>query len=112
MWYSLSAREKLGITSVAAVAIAGAGWVGFKEMGGKSTRAFTPGVQGQASPVFSIHVAGAVRNPGVIRVNQGMMVLDAIRLAGGQTADADPGAVNLAAALVPNSQLYLSLIHI
>ncbi|MGI8923593.1 MAG: helix-hairpin-helix domain-containing protein [Fimbriimonadales bacterium] len=107
MWYSLSAREKLGITSVAAAAIAGAGWMGFKQVVSPTQRSFAPGVQVQASPLFSIHVAGAVRKPGVVRVNEGMMVQDAIRLAGGQTADANPNAVNLAAPLVANSQLYI-----
>jgi competence protein ComEA len=44
-----------------------------------------------------VHVAGAVRSPGVYRLRSGARVDDALRRAGGATRRADLSAVNLAA---------------
>lgn len=45
----------------------------------------------------TVHVAGAVREPGVYRLRPGARVDDAVRRAGGPTSRADLSAVNLAA---------------
>jgi competence protein ComEA len=50
-----------------------------------------------AAPEVTVHVAGAVRRPGVYRLKRGSRVDDAVRLAGGAVARADLSAVNLAA---------------
>lgn len=44
-----------------------------------------------------VHVAGAVRRPGVYRLAAGARVRDALRRAGGATSRADANAINLAA---------------
>jgi competence protein ComEA len=44
-----------------------------------------------------VHVAGAVRRPGVYRLGAGARVKDAVRRAGGPTPRADVNAINLAA---------------
>lgn len=54
-----------------------------------------------------VHVAGAVAVPGVHRLPPGTRVIDAVEASGGLTPDADAGAVNLAAALVDGSQVYV-----
>jgi competence protein ComEA len=44
-----------------------------------------------------VHVAGAVRSPGVYRLRDGERIQDAVRRAGGPRAGADLNAINLAA---------------
>jgi competence protein ComEA len=52
-----------------------------------------------------VHVAGAVRKPGVYRLPEGSRVTDAIERAGGTTAGAAPDAINLAARLADGQQV-------
>jgi competence protein ComEA len=53
----------------------------------------------------TVHVAGAVRHPGVYRLRQGSRVDDAVRRAGGARERADLSAVNLAAPLEDGRQI-------
>lgn len=50
-----------------------------------------------ASRAAIVHVAGAVRSPGVYRLGASSRVRDAVRRAGGPTGRADVNAINLAA---------------
>ena len=52
-----------------------------------------------------VHVAGAVRRPGLYRLRDGARVADAIARAWGRTVEADLAAVNLAAPLADGSQV-------
>jgi competence protein ComEA len=52
-----------------------------------------------------VHVAGAVRDPGVYRLPAGSRVTDALERAGGATASADANAINLAARLADGQQI-------
>jgi competence protein ComEA len=52
-----------------------------------------------------IHVAGAVRDPGVYRLRSGSRVDDAVQRAGGATRRADLGGLNLAAELEDGRQV-------
>jgi competence protein ComEA len=52
-----------------------------------------------------IHVAGAVRRPGVYRLRSGARVDDAVQRAGGATRRADVGGLNLAAKLEDGRQV-------
>ncbi len=45
---------------------------------------------------LTVHVAGAVKNPGVVRIEEGKRVVDAIEQAGGPLPEADLDALNLA----------------
>jgi competence protein ComEA len=49
------------------------------------------------SDATTVHVAGAVRRPGVYRLSTGARVQDAVRRAGGARPGADVNAINLAA---------------
>jgi competence protein ComEA len=52
-----------------------------------------------------VHVAGAVRAPGVYRLRDGERVQDAVRRAGGPRAGADLNAINLAAKVADGQQV-------
>jgi competence protein ComEA len=52
-----------------------------------------------------VHVAGAVRRPGLYRLGQGARVAAAVRRAGGPAADADLNLINLAARLQDGQQV-------
>ena len=54
-----------------------------------------------------VHVAGAVRHPGVYRLPGGTRVTDAVERAGGSTARAAVDAVNLAARLADGQQVVI-----
>ena len=54
-----------------------------------------------------VHVAGAVRDPGVYRLKGDARVRDAVRRAGGAARGADPDAVNLAAKLADGQQVLI-----
>ena len=64
-----------------------------------------------SSPVVApieVHVLGAVRRPGLVRLAAGARVADALRSAGGLTGSASPGRLNLAQPMVDGQQLYLA----
>lgn len=52
-----------------------------------------------------VHVAGAVRRPGVYRLRAGTRVADAVRRAGGTRPSADADAINLAARVSDGQQV-------
>jgi competence protein ComEA len=52
-----------------------------------------------------VHVAGAVRHPGVVELPSGSRVAEAVDRAGGLRRSADPGSVNLARPLVDGEQI-------
>jgi competence protein ComEA len=59
-----------------------------------------------AAPIrLVVHVAGAVRRPGVYRFRDGARVADAVARAGGSTRNADLSALNLAAPLSDGVQV-------
>jgi competence protein ComEA len=62
----------------------------------------------RSGPVI-VHVAGAVRKPGVYRLTGGARVADAVERAGGATRRADLGGVNLAAKLEDGRQIVVPI---
>ncbi len=54
---------------------------------------------GAAPRVLTVHVAGAVARPGVVRLEEGARVMDAVEGAGGPLPEADLDALNLAQAV-------------
>jgi competence protein ComEA len=66
-------------------------------------------VERAGSARVMVHVAGAVRKPGVYRLAGGTRVADAVERAGGATRRADLGGVNLAAKLEDGRQIIVPL---
>lgn len=70
----------------------------------------TPPPTGTASargPTILVHVLGAVASPGVVTLDEGARVTEAISAAGGFRADGDPAELNLAAVLADGSQIVI-----
>ncbi|MCW2989673.1 MAG: ComEA family DNA-binding protein, partial [Solirubrobacterales bacterium] len=63
----------------------------------------------QPSRAAVVHVAGAVRRPGVYKLAAGARVQDAVRRAGGATGKGDVNAINLAAPVQDGAQVVVPL---
>lgn len=61
----------------------------------------------QLPPKVTVHVAGAVRKPGVYRFPPSARADDALKAAGGTTEKANTDAINLAAKLEDGQQLFV-----
>ncbi len=94
-----------------AVLLVGARWI---RSGQEASQEFrNPGLEFQADQAprgpatgdVVVHVAGAVRSPGVYRLPAGSRVVDAVERAGGANADALSGSLNLAARLADGQQV-------
>ncbi len=57
--------------------------------------------------LVTVHVVGAVANPGVYELEEGSRINDAIEKAGGFTEDAESQAINLARVLLDGEQLFI-----
>lgn len=71
--------------------------------GAPAVRSASPG-----SSEWVVHVTGAVKNPGVVRLPAGSRVIDAIEKCGGALPDADLDAPNLAAILIDGEKIHLA----
>jgi competence protein ComEA len=108
MWPSTTQLLGYGALAIAIVAI-GARWVG---AGGEQAGAATTVIGGKLAdhrPAAGIviHVAGAVRRPGVYELRTGSRVADAVERAGGATRSGEVNAVNLAAPLTDGQQVVI-----
>lgn len=56
-----------------------------------------------------VHVAGAVAKPGVVRIEQGSRIEDAIAAAGGATPEADANRLNLALVVEDGQKIHVPL---
>lgn len=65
----------------------------------------SPMATGSPSGGVLVHVTGAVRKPGLVSLEAGARVVDAVAAAGGLTDDADPAAINLARPVADGEQL-------
>jgi len=128
MFMHLSPKERFGYVALAAVFLAGAGFVAAQKLHRpavielhettqpqvsfdhgspvEKTRSSTPRESGSPSEIV-VDVAGAVNNPGLISLPSGARLYDAIRVAGGPTDDANLDAVNLAAKAADGIQVFV-----
>jgi competence protein ComEA len=59
--------------------------------------------------IITVHVAGAVRNPGVYRLSSSARVVDAVASAGGALRNADLESINLAQTIADTEQIYIPI---
>jgi competence protein ComEA len=105
-------RAQLAMVAVpllALLAVAGSRLAGVGASEGPSSVAplerIDAGAAADAAPRLFVHVVGAVRRPGLFRLEDGARVADAVARAGGPTRRADLSAVNLAAPLADGQQV-------
>ncbi len=101
----VSRRRALVLAAVALALLAVAG----RTLAGAGTATVEPAAtlvpERAAAPRLVVHVAGAVRRPGLYRLVEGKRVADAVARAGGAAASADTAAINLAAPLADGMQV-------
>ena len=58
-----------------------------------------------------VHIIGEVNNPGVVTLDEGSRIIDAINVAGGKTEEADLSKINLAYVVEDGTQIYIPRIN-
>jgi competence protein ComEA len=106
----LSRSQLLVYAAIAiAVLIIGARWIRSSQArsggGPEVSFAADSSSQSEGTQDVVVHVAGAVRRPGVYRLPAGSRVTDAVKRAGGFDRGANQGAINLAARLSDGQQV-------
>jgi len=110
-----TSRIQLAVYALALCAIVwlGARYLGREPVGSGAPAAGAQGtrsgdaiqVRGADTGPVTIHVAGAVRHPGVYRLRAGSRVQEAVRSAGGATSRADLDGLNLAGKVEDGRQI-------
>ena len=58
---------------------------------------------------ITVHITGAINNPGVVVLEEGSRIVDALEAAGGETDEADVNRLNLAYVLEDGEKLYIQV---
>jgi len=105
--FNLSNQEKITIILLLIVIIIGGGIVLSKSINNQDNFTINrtsdisedkPAMQIEIPPVI-IHITGAVKNPGVYQLKSTDRIVDAVKIAGGETEEANLDLINLAALL-------------
>ena len=98
-----SNKQRLAAVVVAAT-VAAAAFLYYGQPATNAVAPAAPAVTADAARI-TVHVSGAVAAPGLVEVTRAARVADVIAAAGGATADAAPGRVNLAAPVRDGEQI-------
>lgn len=111
-----SAPAKIGAVALVVLVVAGVGWTAFSSMRAPAFEVYADEVVAPSSSEpeavevktqVYVYVTGAVANPGVYSLDEGLRVCDAVEAAGGLTEDADASTVNLARVLSDGEHIAL-----
>lgn len=115
----LTQKQKIIVSVVAVILIAGFGWSISKQLAQPTSKVLSATTEKiitatetkSQSKAFFIEVVGQVKNPGVYQINKEMIVLEAIEMAGGFNPDADLQHVHknitLSAVVQANQKIYI-----
>src|SRR6266545_1356433 len=103
----ISHARALVYVAVLLVALLLAGRLAFRKGQPAAAQVAPAALRAEPAPVrrLLVHVVGAVRTPGLYRLDDGSRVDDAIRAAGGPKPKADLDAINLAAPVADGQQV-------
>ena len=113
--FNFSNQEKITIILLFIVLIVGAGIVLYKNINNTDNFIInsasdisenTPVIQIEIPPVI-IHIAGAVKNPGVYQLKSTDRIVDAVKIAEGATEEANLDLINLAAILKDGQKIII-----
>ncbi|AIE84636.1 helix-hairpin-helix domain-containing protein [Fimbriimonas ginsengisoli] len=119
MFQHRSPREQYAVIGIGVLLLAGAGYVGAERLRQPGPLIIQPAAvppaakEKPAEPVAAaptelvVHVSGAVKSPGVVRLKSDSRVDDAVKAAGGPKANADLDRINLAAHLIDATVVYV-----
>ncbi len=105
--FNLSNQEKITIIFLLVVIIIGLGIILYKNINFEKNITINPPINPSENnstvkieiPPIIVHIAGAVRSPGVYQLKSTDRIIDAVKIAGGPTEQAYLNAINLAALL-------------
>jgi competence protein ComEA len=108
-------HERFGLVILSALVVAGGTYAVVKGQrqpapivfSSQSSSQSQPPAEQKAPEQVVVHVTGAVKQPGIVRLSIGSRVEDAVKAAGGAKADADIESINLAAKLLDGTQLFV-----
>lgn len=116
----LGTLNKKALAGILAILVAAAGAIAFGVAGAAASeplsiqKADAADAPQEAEPAASapvevcVHVSGCVARPGVVYLQEGDRVADAVEAAGGMTGDADAGSVNLARVVADGEQVAIA----
>lgn len=64
-------------------------------------------IKEEAKKVIAVHIIGEINKPGIVELEEGARVIDAIKKAGGTTEKADLAQINLAYILKDGQKIYI-----
>ena len=64
-------------------------------------------IKDEAKKVIAVHIIGEINKPGIVELEEGARVIDAIKKAGGTTEKADLAQINLAYILKDGQKIYI-----
>lgn len=113
--FNFSNQEKITIILLLIVIIVGVGIVLYKNINSEDNFIInSPSVISENSPTIQIeipsviiHIAGAVKNPGVYQLESTDRIIDAVKIAGGASEEANLDLINLAALLKDGQKIII-----